>query len=326
MGHEKEKSSIKRVLESLPGDVMLVALDGTVLARKGSAMDSEYSSWPFVSLFNGTAKACRLYWQVPGGYDPALTVGPLELLLGDLVVSGPGYWFKRVLTEPEESLDFISLPLDIRNSVPLRLGALKVVEKDAEEALEALKALLPDLNTYQLEPGFMILKLPADQETAQDWFESILALLSEELMMDPLMINGEAVMNLGMIYPHASAIKNLCEELYTKGLRGVRSLIDYLPELAVGSLIASPLTLIKDLGRIIEPVLKDPDLSQTAEVFIRTNLNISETAQLLFLHRNTLVYRLGKIEKLTGLDLKRLDQAMAFVILKAAREEAKSGL
>ena len=48
--------------------------------------------------------------------------------------------------------------------------------------------------------------------------------------------------------------------------------------------------------------------------FFENNLNISETSRKLFVHRNTLVYRLGKIKKLTGLDLREFDQAIVFKV------------
>jgi len=48
--------------------------------------------------------------------------------------------------------------------------------------------------------------------------------------------------------------------------------------------------------------------------FFENNLNISETSRKLFVHRNTLVYRLDKIKKLTGLDLREFDQAIIFKV------------
>ena len=44
------------------------------------------------------------------------------------------------------------------------------------------------------------------------------------------------------------------------------------------------------------------------------NLNVSETSRGLFVHRNTLVYRLEKIKKLTGLDLRKFDDAIVFKV------------
>lgn len=320
MGKAIGKNSIHQILESLPGDTVLATLAGTVLARKGSFSGTEYLAWSYVSLFGGTGKACRLYWKVPGGYDPILTTGPLELLLKDLVVSGPGYWFKRLLTEPADTFDIGDLPPEIGVSMPLRLGAIRMGEQSVDEACEAMQALLPDLRLCLLEPGLIMLTLPIDREAAYEWAESIMALLSEELMMDPLMIHGESIADIKMLHVHATVLEKSCKALYPKGRRGFHTLMGNLPELAVGKVIENPLPLILDLGRVIEPVLKDHDLCQTAEVFVQRNLSITETAQDLFLHRNTLVYRLMKIERLTGMDLKRLDHAMAFTLLKAARE------
>lgn len=52
----------------------------------------------------------------------------------------------------------------------------------------------------------------------------------------------------------------------------------------------------------------------TIQKFFENNLNVSETSRKLFVHRNTLVYRLEKIKKLTGLDLREFDDAIIFKI------------
>ncbi len=52
----------------------------------------------------------------------------------------------------------------------------------------------------------------------------------------------------------------------------------------------------------------------TIQKFFENNLNVSETSRKLFVHRNTLVYRLEKIKKLTGLDLREFDHAIIFRI------------
>ena len=52
----------------------------------------------------------------------------------------------------------------------------------------------------------------------------------------------------------------------------------------------------------------------TIHRFFENNLNVSETSRKLFVHRNTLVYRLEKIKKLTGLDLREFDHAIVFKI------------
>ena len=49
-------------------------------------------------------------------------------------------------------------------------------------------------------------------------------------------------------------------------------------------------------------------------VFFENNLNVSETSRKLFVHRNTLVYRLEKIKKITGLDLREFEDAIVFKV------------
>ena len=58
----------------------------------------------------------------------------------------------------------------------------------------------------------------------------------------------------------------------------------------------------------------DQETLFTIQRFFDNNLNVSETSRKLFVHRNTLVYRLEKIKKLTGLDLREFDHAIVFKI------------
>ena len=58
----------------------------------------------------------------------------------------------------------------------------------------------------------------------------------------------------------------------------------------------------------------DRETLMTIQTFFENNLNVSETSRKLFVHRNTLVYRLEKIRKLTGLDLREFDHAITFKV------------
>jgi carbohydrate diacid regulator len=58
----------------------------------------------------------------------------------------------------------------------------------------------------------------------------------------------------------------------------------------------------------------DKETLQTIQIFFENNLNVSETSRKLFVHRNTLVYRLEKIKKITGLDLREFDDAITFKV------------
>ena len=58
----------------------------------------------------------------------------------------------------------------------------------------------------------------------------------------------------------------------------------------------------------------DREALTTIQAFFENNLNVSETSRKLFVHRNTLVYRLEKIRKMTGLDLREFEDAITFKV------------
>ncbi len=62
-------------------------------------------------------------------------------------------------------------------------------------------------------------------------------------------------------------------------------------------------------------ILDNEEMRSTAEEFLRSNLNVSETSRNLYMHRNTLLYRLDKIEKATGLNIRAFSDAVSFRVL-----------
>ena len=89
--------------------------------------------------------------------------------------------------------------------------------------------------------------------------------------------------------------------------------------LGIGRLIYQlPLPLCKMFIREIfegrSPDEFDDETLQTINKFFENNLNVSETSRQLYIHRNTLVYRLDKLQKSTGLDLRVFEDAITFKI------------
>lgn len=66
------------------------------------------------------------------------------------------------------------------------------------------------------------------------------------------------------------------------------------------------------LDRSYREVLSDEELMTAADAFIKHSLNISEASRHMYVHRNTLIYRLDKIERLTGLNIRNFNDAMTF--------------
>ena len=97
-----------------------------------------------------------------------------------------------------------------------------------------------------------------------------------------------------------------------------RNIIAY-SELGIGRLIYQlPIPLCKLFIREIfdgeGPDDFDEETIETINKFFENSLNVSETSRQLYIHRNTLVYRLDKLQKATGLDLRVFDDAITFKI------------
>ena len=76
----------------------------------------------------------------------------------------------------------------------------------------------------------------------------------------------------------------------------------------------------------IVSVMKDQELIECINAFFKNNLNISETSRNAFLHRNTLLYRIEKIYKLTGFNIRNFEDAMTFRLLTIIYEKINKGL
>ena len=68
----------------------------------------------------------------------------------------------------------------------------------------------------------------------------------------------------------------------------------------------------------------DEDTLDTINRFFENNLNVSETARKLYVHRNTLVYRLEKVKKITGLDLREFEDAILFKVAVMVKQYLNS--
>ncbi|MCM1058107.1 MAG: helix-turn-helix domain-containing protein [Firmicutes bacterium] len=141
------------------------------------------------------------------------------------------------------------------------------------------------------------------------------------------MMNGEAMMNVrvafGTVVPELKDVSKSYKEAKLaldvgKIFYAEKNVVAY-STLGIGRLIYQlPVNLCK---LFIEEIFGDNvpnDLDEetlnTINKFFENNLNVSETSRQLFVHRNTLVYRIEKLQKSTGLDLRNFDDALTFKI------------
>ena len=157
----------------------------------------------------------------------------------------------------------------------------------------------------------------SDEEALEDIAKGLVDSLHMEAMVKVRVGYGNIVIEIAEIaqsFQEAKMALQVGKVFYAE-----KDTISY-GKLGIGRLIYQlPMSLcnmfIKEVfGNEIPEVLEDEEAMSTIAKFFENNLNISETARQLYVHRNTLVYRLERIEKEIGLDIRKFDDAMTFRI------------
>ena len=155
-----------------------------------------------------------------------------------------------------------------------------------------------------------------DESNLENLAEMIVDNLHAEAMVRVRVGYGNRVRNLQDIaksYQEAKMALEVGRIFYAD-----KEIISY-SKLGIGRLIYQlPMSLcemfIQEVfGGGIPDIFNEETLT-TIQKFFENNLNISETARQLYVHRNTLVYRLERLEKIIGLDIRKFDDAMTFKI------------
>lgn len=143
----------------------------------------------------------------------------------------------------------------------------------------------------------------------------------EETLRSELFV--KTVIGIGTVAAHLRELADSYKEAQVaievgKVFDTEKSIINY-ENLGIGRLIYQLPTTLCEI--FLSEVFKknsidtlDQETLFTINKFFENNLNVSETSRKLFVHRNTLVYRLEKIKKLTGLDLREFDDAIIFKV------------
>ncbi|MBO5336360.1 MAG: helix-turn-helix domain-containing protein [Lachnospiraceae bacterium] len=153
-------------------------------------------------------------------------------------------------------------------------------------------------------------------ETLVDVAETIVAMMNAEAMLNVKVAYGTVVQELKDVsksYKEAKMALDVGKIFYAE-----KNVVAY-SALGIGRLIYQlPVNLCKIFIEEIfgdnVPYDLDEETLTTLNKFFENNLNVSETSRQLFVHRNTLVYRIEKIQKSTGLDLRSFDDALTFKI------------
>ncbi len=196
------------------------------------------------------------------------------------------------------------------------------IDKDMN-IVEIVRSIFPaktkDFVTAVDEHSIILVKELREKET-MDEIEKIAKMIADTLNNE---IKSKVYISIGTVVNDLKDVSRSYKEAKMalevgKIFEGDKFIVNY-EKLGIGRLIYQlPLPLCR---MFIKEVLHgltmddfDDETLATVNKFFENNLNVSETSRQLYIHRNTLVYRLDKLQKMTGLDLRNFDDAIIFKI------------
>ena len=207
--------------------------------------------------------------------------------------------------------------------VPRVVFLIRQVDSTDVAALEVVQNLFPDRQRDFVlsvtETDIVVIRELTDEPGADD--VNKLAVQIENAVKSELGV--KTVIGIGSTAYHLRELADRYKEAQVaievgKVFDTEKTIINY-ENLGIGRIIYQLPTTLCEM--FLSEVFKknpietlDDDTIETINKFFENNLNVSETSRKLYVRRNTLVYRLEEIEKLTGLDLREFDHAIVFKV------------
>ncbi|MCM1363660.1 MAG: helix-turn-helix domain-containing protein [Faecalibacterium sp.] len=213
--------------------------------------------------------------------------------------------------------------LGINNEIPRCVLLIRTSERSEVPVSEAVQHLFPDktkdlvININETDIALVKeIRSGSDMKDLEKLARSIVDTLHTEYYVNCLIGIGTIVVGIkdlprsfkeSQIALEVGKVFDTEKTIVTYENLGIARLIYQLPTTLCE-------TFLKEIFKKGSIVGLDHETLFTIQKFFENNLNVSETSRKLFVHRNTLVYRLEKIKKLTGLDLREFDDAIVFKV------------
>lgn len=222
----------------------------------------------------------------------------------------------------------LDIPIKERRVVMLLRFDKKAVYEDISKVKEGITLRDGDYVVTLAEDNLVIVKHLKEKETdeyIECYSQEILDCFPDNLKSGVRISYGKTVDELRYVsnsYKEAIMAMDVGEIFFKN-----RRIVSY-SLLGIGRLVYQlPLPLckmfIKEIFGDKNPDDFDEEMLITIDKFFENSLNVSETSRQLYIHRNTLVYRLDKLEKTTGLDLRTFEDAITFKIAMMVAEYMK---
>ena len=325
-------------------DLAVVDVEGVMVAKNSDRFEqnvefvTEFAASPAGSQVLQGCQYLKIYDEEDPGYVLLCGDSSEEYMIGKIAVSN----IQNLITAYKERFDrnnfFQNLILDnlllvdiynrakklhIEIQKPRVVLLLEIPAGKENYAMEFLKSMFSaqsgDYVTAVDENTLIVIK----QVEAKDSYAEVVEVAETTVAM----MNTEAMINVRVAYG------TIVEELkdVSKSYKEAKMALDVgkifyaektvtaYSTLGIGRLIYQlPINLcemfIEEIfgGKVPEEL--DEETLTTINTFLENNLNVSETSRQLYVHRNTLLYRLEKLEKYTGLDIRIFDDALTLKI------------
>lgn len=212
------------------------------------------------------------------------------------------------------------LPDDMRRCVMV----FHIVQTDSERAYDLLRDITPMQERdvlIDMDRHSVVLVKDVSEEDSVEELTQFAQALQETLM-------GETAHQMTVGVGQSRHMMDELRESYTEARRAIEVGRSFKPEESI--FVYSRLVLERFLMELPQDIsayyhsllfnrknqrLFNEEMLYTIDMFFKKDLNLSDTARQLYIHRNTLVYRLDKVQKQTGLDLRSFEDAVTFKIL-----------
>ena len=324
---------IEQILARLALPVDLINVDDAALpaSAAGQLVDgvAVASGGRMYLAVSGTNLVLACAADQPGARDVLLLAGELVSTLAETKDSHTENRFdvyRRALrgeltgSELEALCHEHQLPDDLRRCVMV----FHIVQTDNERAYDLLRDIIPmqekDVLVDMDRHSVVLLKDVSEDDSVEELMQFAQA-LQETLM-------GETAHQMTVGIGRSRHMMDELRESYAEARRAIEVGRSFKPEESI--FIYNRLILERFLMELPQDIsayyhsllfnrknqrLFNEEMLYTIDMFFKKDLNLSDTARQLYIHRNTLVYRLDKVQKQTGLDLRSFEDAVTFKIL-----------
>lgn len=270
-------------------------------------------------IFRGTHEPLTHQYQV-GTYDihstKELTQEALKLI--GIIIEYNGnlqpYWMRLINHQDVGAGEIPQIYQEATSVAVWLVRAPRIVDE-----LELIQAMFEEALTYKLNKDtIMVFYLPTEEIGPEQFVDQ----LAMEAMKQVRIIEGSWVEDIKFInqsYDHAI----LLDQITPKETHVMRYKDALIEQVVAGMPVEKRNLLFENYLKVYPIHGLNSELIETMHSFFKHNLNITDTANELYLHRNTLIYRLNKIAQLSNLDIRYFEDAFKMKILLLLKSSHK---